>query len=209
MSYFNSFPRIYYQFDDELIKVYNDISTRAIPVEEILKYYSNLETYVIREGETPESIAYRLYDDTKLHWTIMLVNNILNMYTDWPLDEKTLTDKLVEEYRTDDSLTDDEVKEILYFKGTPENDYTGTVGSLTIRPYCMEDADGNYYSLESYTITEDARGRSIDAELLPDLTPVSHWDYHNRINDSKREIYVPTESVARKMNKELRALTNG
>ena len=34
------------------------------------------DTYKVREGETPEMIADKLYDDPELHWVILLINDI-------------------------------------------------------------------------------------------------------------------------------------
>lgn len=206
MSYFKAFPYINYQFSDDEIKIYKDISRRPSAVDDITKYYGNLESYTIDEGETPELLANRIYGDPSLHWTILLVNNIMNVYTDWPLDEKVLLASLREQYRYDSDMTDTEVDEVLTFVGTPDNNYTGTVAGYTIHPKCFEDADGNYYSFDSLDITLDARGRPIET---PELTPVSYWDYHFAENEAKRDIYVPNESVARKMKKELKALING
>ena len=41
------------------------------------------DTYDVKEGETPESIADSLYDDAELHWVIMLVNDITDRYHQW------------------------------------------------------------------------------------------------------------------------------
>ena len=43
------------------------------------------DTYDVKEGETPESIAFNLYVDTELHWVIMLVNDITDRYHQWPM----------------------------------------------------------------------------------------------------------------------------
>ena len=38
------------------------------------------DTYDVKEGETPESIAFKLYGDAEFHWVIMLVNDITDRY---------------------------------------------------------------------------------------------------------------------------------
>ena len=45
------------------------------------------DTYEVKEGETPESIADKLYDDAKLHWVVLLVNDITDRYHQWPMSE--------------------------------------------------------------------------------------------------------------------------
>ena len=44
------------------------------------------DTYDVRDGETPESIADKLYGDTNLHYIVMLVNNITDRYHGWPMN---------------------------------------------------------------------------------------------------------------------------
>ena len=42
------------------------------------------DTYDVREGETPEIIAHKLYGDSELHWIVLLVNNVTERYHQWP-----------------------------------------------------------------------------------------------------------------------------
>ena len=43
------------------------------------------DTYDVKEGETPEMIAHKLYGDSELHWVILLVNEITDRYHQWPM----------------------------------------------------------------------------------------------------------------------------
>ena len=43
------------------------------------------DTYDVKEGDTPENIADKLYDDPELHWVVLLVNNITDRYHQWPM----------------------------------------------------------------------------------------------------------------------------
>ena len=36
--------------------------------------------YDVKDGETPEIIAHKLYGDSELHWVILLINNITDRY---------------------------------------------------------------------------------------------------------------------------------
>ena len=42
------------------------------------------DTYDVKEGETPEMIAHKLYGDSELHWIVLLVNNVTERYHQWP-----------------------------------------------------------------------------------------------------------------------------
>ena len=39
------------------------------------------DTYEVKEGETPESIAHKLYGDTELHWIVLMMNNVVDRFT--------------------------------------------------------------------------------------------------------------------------------
>ena len=44
------------------------------------------DTYDVKEGETPEMIADKLYDNPELHWVILYINNITDRYHQWPMN---------------------------------------------------------------------------------------------------------------------------
>ena len=56
------------------------------------------DTYDVKEGETPEMIADKLYDDPELHWVVLMVNDITDRYHDWPMDSGQFQDYLNDKY---------------------------------------------------------------------------------------------------------------
>ena len=98
MSYFDKFPLIVYDIKgDNKFKLLPDILRRV-------KLRSNLQDgavlfdkYDVKEGENPEDVAFKYYDDAELHWVVLLVNNITDRYYQWPLTDPQfqlfLTDK--------------------------------------------------------------------------------------------------------------------
>lgn len=46
--------------------------------------------YEVREGETPEVLADRVYDDVEEYWILMEFNDIVDVSADWPLDQYAL-----------------------------------------------------------------------------------------------------------------------
>lgn len=217
MAYFNPFPYVSYQFPDNKIKVYKNLSIRPSVIEDIIGDYSNLENYIIQDGETPETIAFDKYGSVDFHWTIMLTNNIMNLYTDWPVSEETLRDYVYEKYRVQKdsegveyTLTDEQVYEFVEFVGTTTNNFISEIDldngrSIVIRPHHFVDENGNEFPVDTFTNTVDAWGRPIDN---PTLYPVSHLDYEISLNDAKKEIFLPTQETVRKMQRELGPLVN-
>ena len=97
--YFDNFPTIVYDSENE--GIYKDVKNLLRRVAIRAKVKSNTllyDTYDVRNGETPESIAFKLYDDPELHWVIMLVNDITDRYHDWPMTEAQFLQFIQDKY---------------------------------------------------------------------------------------------------------------
>ena len=85
--YFEKFPVIPY--DSEGTYNFKDVTNllRRVALRANVRTNTLLyDTYDVRDGETPESIADKLYGDTNLHYIVMLVNNITDRYHGWPMN---------------------------------------------------------------------------------------------------------------------------
>ena len=101
--YFDNFPTIPY--DSELTNEYKDVKNllRRVGIRAKVKSNTMLyDTYDVRNGETPESIAFKLYGNAELHWVIMLVNNITDRYHDWPMTEAQFLQFVKDKYENVD-----------------------------------------------------------------------------------------------------------
>ena len=84
--YFAAFPTIYYDSKgDKNFKVVTNLLRRVAVRTKVKSNSALFDTYEVKEGETPESIAHKLYGDTEYHWIVMLMNNITDRYHEWPL----------------------------------------------------------------------------------------------------------------------------
>ena len=62
------------------------------------------DTYDVKEGETPESIADKLYDDPELHWVIMIINDITDRYHQWPMTVPQFEAYIADKYTNPDGI---------------------------------------------------------------------------------------------------------
>lgn len=69
--------------DGNSITVTDILST--IKTYEVFRNTKYSIPYYVREGDTPESIAKKMYDKQSYSWIILLVNNMKSVYNDWPL----------------------------------------------------------------------------------------------------------------------------
>ena len=102
--YFDNFPVIRYGSTDGTIKNVTNLLRRVAVRSKLKTNISFFDTYDVKNGETPEIIADKLYDGPKLHWIIMLVNNVTDRYHDWPMSEQQFNSYLNEKYSNPDGI---------------------------------------------------------------------------------------------------------
>ena len=79
--YFSDFPKILYDAKGQGSSVVVTNLLRRVAIRSKIKDNVVLyDTYDIRNGDTPESIAHKLYDDPTLHWVVLLTNDITDRY---------------------------------------------------------------------------------------------------------------------------------
>ena len=145
--YFDNFPTIPY--DSELTGQYKDVKNLLRRVGIRAKVRANtllFDTYDVRNGETPESLAFKLYGDAELHWVIMLVNNITDRYHDWPMTEAQFLQFLKDKYSNIDGVHHYEISQtsgdtsIKIDVGTSNSNYP-TATAITNFEYEQEQQD--------------------------------------------------------------------
>ena len=97
--YFNDFPQIKYDCTGNgNFTTIQDIMTR-IKVRDYIKNNGSLfSKYTVDDGETPEMIAFKLYGDVSFHWVVLLFNQIINTYYDWPLSTRNFQRYVTNKY---------------------------------------------------------------------------------------------------------------
>ena len=91
---FKRMPDVAYNYSNSITDPQFFIVKNLWRRNEVLdKYLTSLtlfDTYVIQDGETPETISYNYYGDVFFGWTIFFVNEKSNYHRDWPMDAGTL-----------------------------------------------------------------------------------------------------------------------
>ena len=54
--------------------------------------------YNVQNGEAPEIIAHKYYGDSEMHWTILVVNDIIDYYSDWPMSVQAFEQYVSDKY---------------------------------------------------------------------------------------------------------------
>ena len=79
MSYFNAFPLVRYNGSLQVNLTRRAGVTAAMKVDPAYYYEHN-----VGDGDTPENLADRFYDDVGLAWVILQFNDIVNIFEEWP-----------------------------------------------------------------------------------------------------------------------------
>ena len=161
--YFNSFPIIPY--DSTGTGNFKDVTNLLRRVALRTKVRSNalmFDTYDVREGESPESIADKLYGDSELHWIILLVNNITDRYHQWPLANRQFLNHINNKY--------DNVDDTHHYKIAQSSGDTST-----------------YIEVYDPTLLTDA-GAQTDSDAYSSATEVTNRNYEDDRQDEIRKI---------------------
>ena len=97
--YFSQFPKLVYDIKgNNTYKVVPDIFRRIKVKNRIKNNVPLLDKYSVKDGETPEGLAYKVYGNSNYHWIILLLNDIQNIYYDWPLSSVAFNNYVNDKY---------------------------------------------------------------------------------------------------------------
>ena len=103
--YFANFPLIVYDsVGDGNFKIVTNLLKRVAMRTKVRTNTLLFDTYDVKEGETPEMIADKLYDDPELHWVILFVNNITDRYHQWPMNFGQFNAFIADKYSNVDAV---------------------------------------------------------------------------------------------------------
>ena len=130
--YFEQFPLIPYDsVGDGNFKLITNLLKRVGVRAKIKANVAVFDTYDVKEGETPEMIADKLYDDPELHWVVLLMNDITDRYHQWPLNYNQFLAHINDKYSNVDAVHHYEISQtsgdttIKIDIGTDNTDHSG------------------------------------------------------------------------------------
>ena len=100
MPYFDQFPVIDYNLSgvNGNTKEVTDIWRRVKVRSKIANNVALFDNFDVPEGDSPETVAYKVYGDAEYFWIVCLMNNVVNRYYDWPLDEYNFQQYMKDKY---------------------------------------------------------------------------------------------------------------
>ena len=173
MPYFSYLPDVKVRVSSfrnnnvEPFVVAKNIFRRCKLVEDIQDAILGFQQYTIMNNQRPDQVAFEVYGDSEQDWVIFLCNNITNMYNDWPLSERELTDYVKTRYSG-------RLNDIHHYE---TNDIRDDSGRLVVKAGIEVNANYRYYTPQG--------------TLVPNASiPISNWEYEKAINDQKSNIWL-------------------
>jgi len=99
MSIFTYYPKIAYKVDDYNFLKAIDINV-VTKIKDFLTQYRSISysPYVVNNGESPDFISYKFYEDPGYDWIIMLTNGVHSIYDDWPRNSEVFNEHIIFKY---------------------------------------------------------------------------------------------------------------
>jgi len=150
--YFEHFGKILYDpVGDGNAKLMTNIMSRVRVRANMKKEMVMLDQYDIQEGESPEIVADKHHGSPYYHWVVMLLNDISDVYHDWPKSTRKLQQYLTNKY------TDAQLDEAHHYEVAQSS------GDTSIKIECLSTQAGAVaVSNYQYEVDLNDAKRSID-----------------------------------------------
>ena len=100
MAFFNKFPKAAYDFNREgVVNNIVDIFRQVRPLQNFVDEFSSYRYYEIQDGERPDILSKKLYDNPDYYWTFFIINDSLHDgLSSWPMSQQDLDEYIAKEY---------------------------------------------------------------------------------------------------------------
>lgn len=227
--YFQKFPQTLYSLDDrQSVQIVTNILTRVVIKDGIKNNLSLFDEYDIKDGETPEIVAHKFYNNATYHWLVLHMNDILDPRFDWPLSTRMLNQYILSKYSSPEGIHHYETvdrkvingKVILRSVNQFTNFYPGNViinnsgvgNGVIIEKNSNSNVTvsvsvGGFSSSSNVKILNTTSFANISTLSVITGIPITNDMYENEINESKRRIKILkpqyVEAVVKEFNTKL------
>ena len=177
-------PLVYPYSESEFVVAKNLFRKYKINAD-VFSYAVFFKKYVLKDGETPDSLANKAYGNPFYDWVVLITNSVVNRHFDWPLSNYELTKYAESQY-------DDPYGEIAYYE-TYEikagyripNEYGTMVDAIVLEAGLKVDStffnkNFEYFNGSGYTTVP---GNTV-------CRPVTVMEDLTKKNEQKREIFL-------------------
>lgn len=189
-NYLNTLPNLKYPslnpksnslFDYDDVK---NFFVRLIIREDIFQNVNFNTKYKVKGNERPDNVAEKVYGNSKLDWIVLLSNNIIDVYNEWPIEDFRFYEFLDNKYQGQN------YNDIAYYETTEIRD---TQGRLLLKKGLRVDS--------TFTFTNPLTNSTTSP-----IIPVTYLDIEKKKNDAKRNIVLLRKEYVANADREFRDL---
>jgi len=203
MKFFRSFPNLMYN---------NELLTNLLVRTDLLPTLSDNSAlfykYDFQEGDTPEILASKYYDDPYRYWLFLYGNNVMDPQWDLALSSTNFNAYLDSKYKVAANANNQTVLEytqtnvIYYYKNISTIDsYSKTTSS-----------DDYQIDLETYLALPQSQtivislGGGLTSTLITSKFEQNIYDHELQLNEDKRSVKIMNSRYAKEMEDQLTSL---
>ena len=176
MNYFDLFPDVELpsfsnkrNSSKDFIKVKN-LFKRGKVREDFFQNTVAFYQYSVEGDDRPDNVAFRVYENQRLDWMVLLANNIINVRDEWPMSQYDFQRYL------DNKYDPTQLGQIHHYE---TKEIRNSKDQLLLQSGLTVDADF------TYSYSEDGTVHNVN-----NVTSVSNFEYENNKNEAKRTIFL-------------------
>jgi len=178
-SYFSEVPDFEYvsRLPDAQISDYirvKNLFRRGFLREDIFQDLTFFTKYQVRGDDRPDNVAFEIYKDSTLDWLVLTANNIVNIQDEWPIPNSVFDELMTERYGSYENL----IGGIHHYE---------TVQVKDARDVVIVNKGLQVESTYSVTFFDERAG---DMKTVTPTIPITNYQYEQKINEAKRNIYL-------------------
>jgi hypothetical protein len=196
MKYFNTLPKILStDYNGNAIVLTNLLASANI-IPEVLKSPLLYYTYDIQEGDTPEIVAHKYYDDSYRYWIVLFANQMIDPQWNWPLSINNFQKYIVDKYTAFNPYsTVHHYEKIVEQTDVSTNTITKNMIVISQNTYNSLVSSTSTYILPTGTVSVKTSGRAVD-----------YYTYELELNESKRNIKLLNQNYVDEFESEFKRL---
>ena len=192
-TYFSYFPTV--KYNNTSVR---DITRRAKSIETLQSNPYLFLPYTVKEGEKPEDIAFNYYGTVDATWLVLLANNMIDPYTDWPMSYDLFVEYLIGKYSALSNKKGYDV--IAWLQDTTSFDnilyyYRTSESGIEVK-----------VSPDTFPALYDDQNNIVERNVPTGWTPMRIYDYENVKNENNREILVVERRYFEQIREEFKEL---
>ena len=142
--------------------------------EDIFQDLTTFQKYDIKGDDRPDNVANEIYGSPDLDWVVLLSNNVINVYDEWPLSQSNLDAYVMDKYGTIEKLN-----EVHHYESNEVKDRNGVIIFPRGVQVSVAQSVSYYESMTDEQVT-----------INPISRAVTNLQYEEDINNKKRRIFL-------------------